>query len=468
LPLRFLRALSVCLLANLGLSGVLYSQQQPQLRIFLPNIANEDWRFLADTDLRNDFWDPVKYIPLGREDWSIGFSGEIRIRPEGFRVRGTSGNSDIRDNYLLQRYLFGVDLRMGKRFRFFAEIQSGLISGKLNSPRPTDKDLLSFHQGFFEYKSPKEKDRSFRLRLGRQELSIGSSRLIAAAQGLNVKRSFDGVSFSYAVRNWVAQLGLARLVKLNPGVFDDPPDSAQEFWGVALSRRSFPLKSSAAGVYYLGIDRRLSEYTQGLGPERRHTIGVKLKGARNRWDFSYDFIFQWGRFQTAGIRSWALATDTGYRLGSGRWQPRLGLSVNTSTGDRDPADNHLESFNPLFPGNSYSGLVGLFGPTNLTDLTPSFRLPIRPNLFFAVESPFYFRRSVNDGIYSIDLRLLLDGTHSAEKYVGANPGVVVIWQATHHINLTGAITRFFSGGFLAGTFVENGFGFYSAAFTYRF
>ena len=463
------RALLIFVLWNLVVPGALHSQTQPPRRIYLPNIADEDWRFLADESLRADFWDPVKYLPLGKQDWSIGLSGEIRIRPDGLRIRSANGDPGRRDNYLLQRYLLGVDLRMGKRFRFFGELQSGIINGKGTSPRPTDKDLLDFHQGFIEYKSPQARDRSLMIRVGRQELTIGSSRLIAAAQGLNVKRSFDGASISYALRNWIAEAGVARLVKLNPGVLDDPPDSAQDFWGTVLGRRGFPFKTSTAGVYYLGLNRQVAQYDQGIGPEQRHTIGMKVAGALSRVDFSYDLICQWGRFQTYGIRSWAFASDTGYRLGKARTRrPRLGLSANHAAGDRDPADKSLESFNPLFPGNSYSGLVGLLGPTNLTDLTPSFRLPLRANLLIAFESPFYFRSSERDGIYGIGLRLLVSGQYSRERYVGANPGVVASWQTGRHILLTGVITRFLSGPFLKGTFVENGFGFYSAAVTYRF
>ena len=37
---------------------------------YRPNAADEDWTFLK-TAPKTDFWDPVKYIPLGREDWSL-------------------------------------------------------------------------------------------------------------------------------------------------------------------------------------------------------------------------------------------------------------------------------------------------------------------------------------------------------------------------------------------------------------
>ena len=115
-----------------------------------------------------------------------------------------------------------------------------------------------------------------------------------------------------------------------------------------------------------------------------------------------------------------------------------------------------------------AGQVKKPGPTNLADLTPSFRKPLRRNLLIAIESPFYFRMSLHDGLYSIDRRVLLSGQDSTKRFVGANPGVVVNWQVSRHLNIAGAITRFLSGSFLSETFVANGFGFYSVAFTYRF
>jgi hypothetical protein len=65
----------------------------------------------------------------------------------------------------------------------------------------------------------------------------------------------------------------------------------------------------------------------------------------------------------------------------------------------------LDSFNPLFPGNSYSGAVGLFGPTNLTDLTAAVTIVPRSNLTIGFEAPSYWRTSIHDGVYATDLRL---------------------------------------------------------------
>ena len=290
------------------------SAQPAAARAYKPNIADEDWGFLADQTQRRDFFDPVKYISFmdGRSYLTLG--GEVRIRPEGLRLRGAPGEDNTVDNYVFQRYLFATDWHMGKRLRLYGELQSGLLNGKLASPRPTDENVADVHQAFFEYHSPRGADRQFLLRVGRQEMTIGSSRLISASQGLNVKRSFDGVVGGYQVGRWQAEGGAARLVAVGGGAFDDASTTAQEFWGGSVRRSGVVFPGGAAGVYYLGVDRRESTYTQGLGAEQRHTVGGKFAGVWRAWEFDYDLVGQWGEFAGAPARGWGLSAENSVRV----------------------------------------------------------------------------------------------------------------------------------------------------------
>ena len=196
-PLTIMMVRLLVLAALFGFAVESSMGQATTARAYLPNPAEEDWSFLKDQSKRADFWDPLKYISLGAEDRFVTLSGEIRFRPEGFRIRGVGDIPSTLDSYFLQRYLLGADFHFSERFRVYTELQSGLISGRLNSPRPTDKNSLDVHQAFFEWKQKLRGDREFSLRVGRQELAIGSSRLISASPGLNVKRSFDGAVLDY-------------------------------------------------------------------------------------------------------------------------------------------------------------------------------------------------------------------------------------------------------------------------------
>jgi hypothetical protein len=119
----------ICLAGNL-------SAQQPAVRDYLPNTADEDWSFFSERCQRNDFWAPLKYIPLGRKGHYLTVSSEIRYRAEGFHLPSDGRAPSTTDTCLLQRDLVGADLHLGPRFRLYTEFQSDIINGQLRSPRP--------------------------------------------------------------------------------------------------------------------------------------------------------------------------------------------------------------------------------------------------------------------------------------------------------------------------------------------
>jgi hypothetical protein len=110
----------------------------------------------------------------------------------------------------------------------------------------------------------------------------------------------------------------------------------------------------------------------------------------------------------------------------------------------------------------------MLGPTNLTDLTPAVSFMVQKSLMLSFELPSHWRTSVGDGLYRPDQRVLLPSGAGQGKYVGTNPGVIAVWQATNHLQFQGAVTRMIPGKFLETTFVANGNSFYSATALYRF
>jgi len=104
---------------------------------------------------------------------------------------------DDQDGYLLQRYLFHVDLHAGQRFRFFGELKQLTRRRTNRRSAPLDEDKLDVHQGFLEFVilEPRENS-SLTLRIGRHEMAFGSGRMIDLREGPNVPLSFDGFRLS--------------------------------------------------------------------------------------------------------------------------------------------------------------------------------------------------------------------------------------------------------------------------------
>ena len=105
---------------------------------------DEDWSFLRDPSLRQDFWDQVKFIPLGSNgDWYMTISGEAR---EVWEQIGNDnwGQAPFWNAYLNERYMLGFDIHYGNHFRTFVELKSGLNSFRIGGPRPIDEKKLDF------------------------------------------------------------------------------------------------------------------------------------------------------------------------------------------------------------------------------------------------------------------------------------------------------------------------------------
>jgi hypothetical protein len=76
-------------------------------------------------------------------------------------------------------------------------------------------------------------------------------------------------------------------------------------------------------------------------------VGTRLWGEAGAIDYNVELIYQFGKFGAKDIRAWGASSDLGVTLATLPWTPRLGLKANIESGDDDPDDNRLGTFNPL-------------------------------------------------------------------------------------------------------------------------
>ena len=407
----------------------------------------ENYDFLRDPECRTELWDPIKYIALLPSfDTYLSLGGDLRERYEFLDHPDFSDANRDDDGYLLQRYMVHADLHVGEHLRAFGQLKSSLEDGRTGGPRPSDEDRLDLHQAFAEGMLGIGTG-SLSLRVGRQEVAFGSSRLVSVREGPNVRRSFDGVRASVAAHGWQLDgIGLAS-AETEPGEFDDETDRGERLWGAYASG---PVLGNALGLdlYFLGLRRDDSEYDQGTHNERRRTVGTRIFGSPGAWDYNFELVYQWGSFGPGDIEAWTIASDTGYTLKQFPTQPRLGLRANVTSGDRNPQDDDLETFNPLFPRGSYFGEASLIGPQNHMDLHPMLDLHVLENVQVTLDWDFFWRESRDDAIYRVSGAPLVSGTASDERYVGSQGSVAIAWQPERHVEIVTTYEHFFAGPFL--------------------
>ncbi len=408
---------------------------------------DEDYSYLKDVSRRSDLFDPIKYMRLSdaQEGWYVTFGGELRERYEYFRnTQWNEANGS--DGFLLQRYLLFADLHFGPRLRLFTNVESVLEGGRDGGPRPTDEDRIDLHEAFIDWEF--DPARKLSLRVGRQEISLGSQRLVSIRKGPNAPRSFDGVDVIAHPGSWRLDAFATRPVETDPGSFDDGADRSQKFWGVYATGPLRALEHANIDLYYLGLDRDDAHFDQGTATETRETAGARIWKGTAPWDYNFEAVYQWGRFGTGTINAWTVASDTGFTFTNAAWRPRASLKTDVTSGDRDPDAQALQSFNPLFPRGSYFGENQLVGPVNHIDLHPSIDLHPVETLTVNVSWMFFWRESLNDGLYGVPGNLLRSSAGTSSRYVGSQPSLTVTWAPNHHLAVVTDFEYFVAGPFL--------------------
>ena len=175
--------------------------------------------------------------------------------------------------FSLQRYMLHTDWHLGKHFRAFVQLKSGLEAFRQGGPRPIDEKKLDFEAAYVEIGNSDKKNWIV-LRVGRQELNYGSGRLVSVREGPNVRQSFDGVKIRSKAGAWNVDAFAARPDLDKIGFFDNAPDHKTAFWGIYATRpwrRAF-LSTLITWVRIAKMRPSIAE----PATELRHSLAMRL------------------------------------------------------------------------------------------------------------------------------------------------------------------------------------------------
>jgi Alginate export len=139
------------------------------------------------------------------------------------------------------------------------------------------------------------------------------------------------------------------------------------------------------------------------------------------------------------------AFDAGYELPDVPMSPRLGLKADAISGDGNPFDRQLGTFNPLFPRLPYFSEANLATPANLLDLQPNLRLSLTERLRASVSWNGLWKHAKADAYYAPPLTPV-DGTaFSKSRDIGWQASTQIEWQATRQLQLAATYVSFEPG-----------------------
>ncbi|MXV50079.1 alginate export family protein [Pedobacter sp. HMF7647] len=408
---------------------------------------DENYSYLAK-DTTSDWYRNLKFNSVSKDNAAyFSFGGEARFQYFYYKNQDWGEAPEDKDGFILARYLGHVDFHAGKHFRTFVQLQSSLAGGEADTPSPVDQNPLDLHQAFFDVSTTLSNTRKLTLRVGRQELSYGSQRLVAVREAPNNRQSFDAAKIMYGSQNVKLDLFYSHYVFAKPNIFDDGFSDATHFWGAYAVFNKIKVVSNF-DIYYLGIRKKAVSFDDGSGTETRHSVGARLWETTPAWQYDIEGLYQFGDFAASAISAWTMSVNVAYTFFHNKFKPQIGLKTEAISGDKTYNDSRLNTFNPLFPKGAYFGLAALIGPSNLVDAHPYIQFNLTKNLIFSSDYDLFWRMSRNDGIYAVNSKLIYSGKVGTSKQIGRQLGGALEYFPNKYLYFRQEFTWFNTGDYL--------------------
>ena len=415
-----------------------------QKPVFKPLRYDDDFSYLR-TDTSNNWYNKLKFTPLSlRTNTYVSFGGDVRYQYFYYKNEDWGDATKDPNGFILTRYLVHADVHSGKRFRLFTQLQSSFVNDKASGASPVDDNALELHQAFADVYVGK----GFTTRLGRQELSFGSQRLVSVREAPNNRQSFDAGRLLYRSGKLQADAFFAYYVAARKGILNDKPlNKDTKFWGAYFTLNQLPVVHNI-DLYYLGIDKTKAIFDDATGKETRHSVGTRLWYKNKTWMYDVEGVYQWGHVSNNSIRAWTASANVSYTFQHTALQPQVGIKTEMISGDHQYNDNRINTFNPLFPRGAYFGLAALIGPANLQDVHPYLQLQLSKTLSLQYDYDIFWRMQTTDGIYAPNVQLLYSGKNTYSKSIGRQLSTELVYTPNAFLYLRTELTWFNTGQYL--------------------
>ena len=421
--------------------------------------------------------------PLSFFDGKVVFDLQERLRWEN-RSNNFDFNSAARaltdGNWFEQRFRIGVAIKPVDWLKIYAQ---GQDVREFNSRRPLipgasgaeGDDAFDLRQAYIEIanydKCP------FGLKVGRQELSYGDERLIGVSDWTNYARTFDAAKLIYKGHGFSLEAFTATPAIITRSKYDqsDLFNGNETHRDLVLSGGYLSFDSLPFGTwdfYTFVLDQANGNvgYAQGtlntalpkgslLDRSDFVTIGTRVKGDPKKlhgWEYTGEFAYQVGKVRDLNLSAYALNAGVGYNFLDTPWTPRIFAEYNYASGDDNPADHDIGTFQNLFPTNhKFYGIMDMFSWQNMQDAHVS--VSVKPAKTLAAEAGYYahWLANNNDAWYRSNgintVRPLNAAAQNAGNYQGSEVDVLVTWNPKKYFQVQGGYAHFFAGQYLKDT-----------------
>lgn len=427
----------------------------PPFALMSPSFYDADFRYLDDpSNTQHDLFDALHRIHLGDNFlFSTGGNAWFRYMHElGSRLSGKDNNYD-----LFRARVYG-DLWYKDRLRVYAEFITAQSFDQDLKPLSIDRNYADILNLFADLKVADIDGYPTYLRVGRQEMLLGSQRLISALDWANTRRTFDGVRLFRQGEKFDFDLFCVSPVKVNNHQIDSH-DNNQVFAGAWFTYR--PEKGTFFDLYYLFLDNTnkaapavgAGAFPLALAPYNVHTLGTRYAGDKNNFLWDVEAMLQLGNRGKQDTTAGSATVGGGYNFKCAPLNPTVWVYFDYASGDRSPNANDYNTFNQLFPfGHYYLGFQDFVGRQNIQDLNA--HLYLYPTKWITLNAQWHHFRldSANDALYNAGgAPSRISPTGAAGKNVGNEIDLLANFHVGPHSDVLVGWSKLFAGDFIRQT-----------------
>lgn len=412
---------------------------------------NDNFSYLMADTIKKKGTEKLKYIPIASAV-NISLGGELREQIQyyrNFNFGDITGATNRPETWQLwHRAMAHANIELGKNVRVFSQLNSTF---RFLNPNPAipeiDENHLSLHQLFGEYRF----NNNWVVRIGRQEMSYGSHRLITFREGPNTRLAFDAAVIKYSIEKRKVDLMVLSPVISHKGVFDD--GTLKDFIvGIYATELIVPRKL-LVDYYLLNFESHRRKYNYMEGTDSRRVAGFRAFSQNKVVNYESEVTYQFGRFNNLRINAYSLSAELNIRVVAKK-ELVLGLAGNYVSGDKDNNDKQLNTYNTLFSKPLY-GLTAPVGASNIITINPYLRARLAKKINILAGTYWLWRQSNRDGSYTPDgteVRPRQDKLFATtEKKIGTLLIVETAYTVNKHFSVGIDGSQFFAGKFLAKT-----------------
>lgn len=426
---------------------------------------DHDFRYLEKPDNAYHLWsDAYKRVHIG-ENFLFSTGGEMRYRFNDYTSRDAVGKNDVFDLTRLRAY---SDFWYRDRFRLFVEMIDARTYNQDLPPGLTDATGTDLLNAFVELKMADLAGSPVQIRGGRQEIVLGSQRLIASPDFSNTLRTYDGVRAYWHSQKWSVDAFWVRPVIPNPKRFDSS-DNQRAFSGIYVTHR--PNASTLIDLYLLNLNSTLLNSTVAVGKGDVTTFGGRFAGDVNK-RLLYDFEAGAQTGDSAGrtVNAQFGTAGLGWHFADLPWNISFWTYYDYATGTQDPVSGNVNrTFNQLFAaGHTYFGYIDLVGRQNIKDL--NFQLEMNPQPWLQLRAQYHIFQlaATKDFLYNASgAPIRRDPTGAAGNNVGNEIDLLANFHISPHQDILLGYSHLYSGRFLRSTGPGNDPAYFYAQYTFR-